>query len=287
MQALLTEYRSSLKLREAEELLDLYFYRPAGFLLVKGISRLPITPNGVTFLSLIAGLVAAWLISTSSLAAAAVWYVVANILDCSDGQLARLQKSGTPLGRLVDGVADYISSVAIFLACGISLAQGNPMGWWLAVAGGIGSAVHAFYFDFYQGEFITTVRGEDNFLERELARFAPSSNENRAERGGFAGLVIRLYVRYLKLQKRSASKQRAVVPDREQYRAAAQPLIRAWSFLGPTTNRSLLVVCALAGRIDLFLWLVISAGNVWLVVCMIRQRAMDRSLAGELPPERS
>jgi len=287
MQALLAEYRRSLKLREAEELLDLYFYRPAGFLLVKGIYRMPITPNGVTLLSLAAGLIAAWLISTSSFAAAAAWYVAANILDCSDGQLARLQKSGTPLGRLVDGVADYVSSVAIFLACGISLAQVNPFGWWLVVAGGISSAVHAFYFDFYQGKFITMARGEDNFLERELARFTSSTGEVRAARGGFAGFVIRLYVGYLKLQKRTALKQLAGEFDPDRYLTIGGPLIRAWSFLGPTTNRSLLIVCALAGRIELFLWCVVTFGNIWLVICIARQRGLERLFSPEAGVGRS
>ena len=126
MQALLDEYRRSLKMPAAEERLDLLFYRPVAFVFVKAIYRLPITPNAVTGLSLIAGLISAWEFSVGGLVAAAAWYAAANILDCSDGQLARLQKSGTPLGRLVDGIADYISSVAIFLGIGFGLARTQP-----------------------------------------------------------------------------------------------------------------------------------------------------------------
>ncbi|MBI3765873.1 MAG: CDP-alcohol phosphatidyltransferase family protein, partial [Ignavibacteriales bacterium] len=120
------EYKRSLKMPEAEEVFDLLFYRPVAFILVKMIYRLPITPNQVTGFSLVAGLIAALFFSMSTAAAivmGALWYALANILDCADGQLARLQHSGTLLGRVVDGVIDYISSVAIFLGIGIGLAS--------------------------------------------------------------------------------------------------------------------------------------------------------------------
>src|ERR1051325_8384328 len=145
---LIEEYKRSLKMPEAEEVFDLVFYRPIAFVFVKAIYRLPITPNQVTGLSLIAGLISAWYFSAgtpAALAAAAVWYAVANVLDCSDGQLARLQKSGSLMGRVVDGVVDYISSVAIFLGIGI----GGGQMWWLVVLGGVSSALHAIMFDQY------------------------------------------------------------------------------------------------------------------------------------------
>ena len=41
---------------EAEEILDLIFYRPLALGFVKLIYRLPVTPNQVTYLSLLAGL---------------------------------------------------------------------------------------------------------------------------------------------------------------------------------------------------------------------------------------
>jgi hypothetical protein len=53
-------------------------------------------------------------------------------------------------------------------------------------------------------------------------------------------------------------------------------MIRLWSFLGPTTNRTLLIVCALIGRIDLYLWIIVVAGNLWLAVCSIVQGRIHR-----------
>ena len=94
---LVDDYRRSLKLPEAEELLDLAFYRPLAYAFVRAVYRTPITPNQVTLLSLAGGLAAAWCFTAGvgpALAWGALWYALANILDCADGQLARLQGSG-------------------------------------------------------------------------------------------------------------------------------------------------------------------------------------------------
>ena len=120
----LDDYKKSLKMPEAEEIFDLLFYRPIAYGFVKLFYRLPITPNQVTFLSMVCGLIAAHEFSLGTSIAlmwAAFWYALANILDCADGQLARLQRSGTVFGRLVDGIADYITSIAIFGGIGIGM----------------------------------------------------------------------------------------------------------------------------------------------------------------------
>jgi len=164
-------YRRSLKMPEAEEVFDLIFYRPLAYLLVLPLSITPITPNQITILSLVAGLIAAYYFSMgipSALFLAAIWYVIANVLDCADGQLARINKNGTPLGRVVDGVADYISSVAIFLGIGFGLeAQGNPQ-WWLVIVTGISSAIHAIKFDEVQSSYIANAKGESDVTRKEI-----------------------------------------------------------------------------------------------------------------------
>ena len=275
---LLEEYRRSLKMPEAEELFDLLFYRPLAFIFVKAVYRSPITPNQVTILSMLAGLASAWFFSLATSAAlvwAAVWYVAANILDCSDGQLARLQNSGTLFGRVIDGVADYVASIAIFLGIDIGLAASSHPMWWLVVIAGLSSALHAFFFDHYQNEFISIVRGERSFLEQEIEKFR---NELQLEHSAVTTSILKLYLKYLGFQRRSNTKaeQQQFQPD--DYRSKNLLMIRLWSFLGPTTNRTLLIVCALAGRVDAFLWLVVCVGNVWLAVCYIRQRQIHRSL---------
>ena len=267
---------------EAEEIFDHLFYRPLAFVLVKAIYRLPITPNGVTLFSIITGFLAAWFFgigTSSALIVGALWYVLTNILDCADGQLARLQKSGTLLGRVVDGVVDYIISLAIFIGIGVGLeGSGNGM-WVLVVLTGVSSAIHAMFFDHYQSEFISTVRGERNFLQSELEQFTDEIERLKSEhRDGIKLFFLSLYVWYLHLQQRASTREHVYQFDPQTYRKQNILMIRLWSFLGPTTNRTLLIICALVGRIDAYLWIVLTVGNLWLAASYLLQRRIHRNL---------
>ncbi|MDT8324097.1 MAG: CDP-alcohol phosphatidyltransferase family protein, partial [Bacteroidota bacterium] len=122
---LLDEYLSSLKMKEVEEFFDLVFYRPLAFLFVKAIYGTSLTPNQITLLSMLCGVlggVAFGIGGTTALLAAAALLVVYDVLDCSDGQLARLKQNGTRIGRILDGVADYVVATAVYLGMGFGFA---------------------------------------------------------------------------------------------------------------------------------------------------------------------
>ena len=283
--SLLTEYKNSLKLAEVEEWLDLFFYRPAAFLLVKAIYRLPITPNQVTGLSLIAGLVSGWCFAQGTVSwffFAGIWYAVANVFDCADGMLARLQGSGTPFGRLVDGVADWAISVAIFVGVGIGLTTltGNPSSWWLAAAGGLTSALHAIVFDSHQQSYIAAIRGKGNPIANELAR-ARSVLNGDGHTSVWIGkrIALRLYLSYMTFQERLniAQDDTPVIPV-EQFRASNRKAMRWWTLVGPTTNRSGLIIAGLFGRPDVFCWVVAIPWSLYVLFMILWQKRIDREL---------
>ncbi len=267
------EYRRSLKLPASEELIDLLFYRPIAYLLVKGISSFPVTPNQVTMLSLAAGLAAAWRFSTGSqagFAEGAIFYAAANILDCADGQLARVQQSGTLMGRVLDGSADYLSGIAIFMGLGLGLeAEGNSS-WPLVIAAGISSTLHAIVFDHYQSEFLSAERGEKDFADSEIERFTREIARLRSQGGGEVRIfLLRSYLSYNRVQRTIG---RFLPSCRTQSNRAF--MIRLWSFLGPSTNRTILILCALYGEIPLFCRFTALALNAWLLAGLLLQKIL-------------
>ena len=209
----------------------------------------------------------------------ALLYALANILDCADGQLARLQGSGTLLGRVIDGVADYFSTTAIFLGIGISLSSGGNNVWWLVIGAGVSSAFHAMIFDDYQGKFISGGSGAGDGIKQEIERFTEEINIMRREhRDGMKVLLIHAYIGYLQFQHRLnlGATQRSVDPER--FRKENRLMIRLWSFLGPTTNRTILIVCAFVNYIGLYLWIIVLIGNLWLIISFLLQRVINRRL---------
>jgi phosphatidylglycerophosphate synthase len=86
------------------------------------VARTPISPNGVTWLMLAAGLAAAAVLSLPGLAAAVGALLLIQLqllLDCSDGELARWQQRSSPAGIYLDRLAHYVTEAALPIALGI------------------------------------------------------------------------------------------------------------------------------------------------------------------------
>ena len=107
-------------------------YRPLAFLPVKSIYKTKITPDQLTLGAIVLGLTGGFLYAFGlhqTSIAGAIFHHSVIILDCSDGQLARLRKkSGSKIGRLLDGIADYIVVASIYIGLAIGYAEkgGQP-----------------------------------------------------------------------------------------------------------------------------------------------------------------
>ncbi len=279
------EYRTSLKMAEAEEILDLVVYRPIAFVIVKLIYRLPITPNQVTYAALVAGLISAFQFAQgteSGFAWGAGWYAIANVLDCGDGMLARLQKSGTPLGRLVDGVVDWISSVAIFLGLGAGMSSyfGEPLYWLLTIVAGVITGYHAMVFDKRQQAYISAVRGERNFAERESEKIG---TELQKKGNAVRKLFLSIYKWYLVVQEGPERKEDEMKQyPSALYRKKNKGIMRWWTWLGPTTNRTLLIIAGMIVHPEWFCWIVLVPANVYLMALFAWQKTITRALDDEV-----
>lgn len=80
--------------------------------------RFPLTPNHVTLLSLLAALLAGFAFSRGSYAAGlvgALLFQLAAVLDCCDGEVARVKYQESALGDVLDIALDAVGNVAVFL----------------------------------------------------------------------------------------------------------------------------------------------------------------------------
>ena len=125
-------YRASKKKRDINWFTE-WVCRPPAAVVVHLLARTPVTPNQVTFASLVvcaaacAMLVAlpghAWLV------AAIAVYELSFVLDCADGQLARIRGSASVLGHLLDFLMDEIKAFLVFGAVAVRLWRdaGDPV----------------------------------------------------------------------------------------------------------------------------------------------------------------
>lgn len=133
-------YQSSRKKRDI--FWNTYVARPAAAGLVWGLARTPITPNQVSFLGGVVFLgVAAILVGWSSpwaMLAAGLVLQASYVLDCADGQLARLTGMTSPVGAYLDFLIDEFKALILVGACCVRLwGQSDDPLWLLLGCGGI------------------------------------------------------------------------------------------------------------------------------------------------------
>ncbi len=178
-QELKQQYRDSLKSMDTEEHIDLAFYRPLGFAWAVLFAKLGISPNVVTIASIFLGVAGGVLLYFGD--APHLWLnylgifliVWANTYDSADGQLARITKQYSRLGRILDGLSGDFWFVAIYFALvfrelhfgdkmlGDYFATHQWIIWALAIAAGACHAKQAAMADYYRQFHLYFLKGKE------------------------------------------------------------------------------------------------------------------------------
>lgn len=287
-----TEFKSTLKSVEVEEIFDLVIYRPLAFLFVKLVFRTNITPNQITLASMVFGIFAGIATAFNSSIAfliAAIMILLYDVLDCSDGQLARLKHNGTHLGRILDGFADYIVSITVYVGIGIGFASNSdsPAFWWVMTAfTGASNAIQSGLLDYYRTKFLDYKLKRLSVLEDELQQFKDEYEKLKSVEGRIIEkFIINVYLKYCQIQNNiistAKSKTLAKKFDRDDYIKRNRTLIHFWTYLGPTTQWTFFILACFINRIDIYLLGITIIGNLLAVILFTLQSFVDKNTVTE------
>lgn len=258
---LINEYRISLKAPAGEELIDLFLFRPAAFVVAKLFHRSPIRPTHVTLSSLVGGVGGGFLLGVGeqTLVLASVLIGVSTMLDCADGQLARLQNSASSMGRILDGVIDYVVGLSVF--AGIAL-RGNPAfaegSWWSFVGvAAMSYALQAMMYDLFRTEYLSSI-GRSRSSETERLRRSALSPQPHA------GILTRFYEHYSALQDRLGTWLGSTTDD-----PATRLHLRLWGLNGTSTHTAVLIAAALLNQLEWYLLYIVVFGNILMLTLMV------------------
>lgn len=101
-----------------EGFVDRHFNRKCSKWLTLGLLHTPLTPNGVTVLATLVGLLAATAFAWGGYAAGivgALLFQLSAILDCCDGEVARLKFLETPFGAQLDIALDNVVHIGLYV----------------------------------------------------------------------------------------------------------------------------------------------------------------------------
>jgi phosphatidylglycerophosphate synthase len=210
-QTLFSDYRKTLKPLEVEEPIDVWVHRPLAYLLAKLSYPTPVSPNFITLVSILFGLASGFAMLVpfaGHLPMAGVCLFLSAVFDCADGQLARMRGTSSAFGRMLDGVADLVVSVA---AVGGSIwliwhKYQHPTALGLVVLGlcvltAVTGSFHTGLYDHYKNVYLrlTSRFREGESYEAAVLRIA--EQRARGELGLLARAATPIYLFYVKRQQ--------------------------------------------------------------------------------------
>jgi len=171
---------------EIEEITNLYLIHPLASRLVPIFAQLHVTPNAVSIVGMLFGILSAFAyyrywdprFAIAGFALMIAWHV----MDGADGQLARYTQSYSYFGKILDGIADNVTFAAVYAALAVTSSRRH--GTWVYALVAISAVFHAIQSASYETE-----RQEYEYLGwGKKPQEPPPRNSEARDRGGPGGI---------------------------------------------------------------------------------------------------
>lgn len=278
------EFLSSLKSLDTEEHIDIYFYRRLGWMWACIARKLGITPNAITIASIFIGVGAGICFYSTDIwvnIGGLLLLILANSFDSADGQLARMTKQYSRLGRILDGLAGDMWFISIYVCVCLRTVESTTLFvehtwavWTIAAVAGVSHIIQAAMADYYRQMHLQCVNGKS-----ELDNSA-SLRAKLAESKGFGRVMMHLYLLYTQCQERiipnaMALLGRGTLP--EAFRAESLPLMKYANALTFNWRSITLAITLLCGCPWLYFVAEIVLGNLLLAYMVTRHERICRN----------
>jgi hypothetical protein len=323
------EFKKTLKSSDTEDWLDLHFVRPFCYYWALLFARLDIHPNTVTILSMFIGAGSAIFFGCASFyyngmeglmfnIIAILMLCLADIFDCTDGQLARMTGKKSKLGRILDGLAGFTWFIPIYHAMIYRFYLHHDLEFqWLGIedtpanalivtgiayiigviAGFMGTGCQQRLADYYIQVHLFFLKGEKGSELDNSKRQQEIYDQMDESTPAYERYFQKTYIDYTKKQEASTPQfQRLLaklrskfgsldaIPQefREEFRQYSLPVIK-WNGLLTFNFRSfwLFLFCLLDVPVMYFVWEIVGMGLLYLYVKR-RHEAFCRKLADKL-----
>ncbi|HBI58386.1 MAG: CDP-alcohol phosphatidyltransferase family protein [Duncaniella sp.] len=301
-----SSYRDSLKSMDTEEHIDLFFYRPIGYAWACLARKLGVTPNAITIASIFLGIGAGVMFYFNSLWMNVIGMLLliwANSFDSADGQLARMTKQYSRLGRILDGLSGDVWFACIYVA--ICLRENVTSAffmehpwviWVVAVVTGICHAKQAAMADYYRQFHLYFLKGEDGSELEKASDLKTKLATLSWSRDFWKKLTLTFYTNYTVQQEATAPAMQALrrelqqrfpsgrIPQsfRDAFRTASLPLMKYTNILSFNWRTIALFISLFLKMPWLYFAFELVVLNNLLVYMVIRHEAICRKFTAEL-----
>jgi len=277
-------YESSLKSKQADELLNTYFIRPVASLFVGLLYPTPLLPIHVVLLGSLFGIASAIFIGFGNLVWGGIFLFVKNILDAVDGQLARARHQEDRRGRFLDSISDFLINFLIFGAIGwhlLKIHTGVEI-WILASLAFLSLSLRVSYFVYY---FVAYLHLGQKLTQNR--QFEILTEEDR-QGDPLALLLQRIYIFLYNWQDRFVGQLDRWCLGRTEGLSHNErqkllewwyshlPSLRLSGFLGLGTELTFVILGLILNKIHLYLWFNVIFLNGYAVFLIVYRKHLAR-----------
>ena len=219
-------------------------------------------------------------------------HVLTNALDNADGQLARLTNRGSLQGAIMDGFADYIVFLSVYVHLSLRyVAEGGSwLIWVLALAAATSHAVQSMMIDHYRNAYLQFVAGKRS-ADANSAATVRAEYERTSWRELFKKLGLRSYLNYalqqeafapalLKLRLATSGKMPGWLPN--EFREDCLPLVKWCNTLATNPRMLLIFAFLLLGQPSWYFVCELTVLNAVLIYVLLRHEIIFRSFLARL-----
>ncbi len=294
----MSQIESTYKAIDVEETIDIYFYRPIGYVIAKGCSKLGITPNAVTIASIFIGVYGGHLLYYRDFTTNAVGFllwIIADTLDSVDGQLARMTNHKSKLGRILDGFGGNLMFLSMYLHLfARMIATSEIAAPWLflvVLSSGVSHSLQSSLADYYRNAYL-------KFVVDPAKAELDNSDDMRGEyeqlsfrKSPFRKFLLRAYLNYTiqqetlsktfqRLRKKVAASYGNAVPGwfAAEYRRRNKPLMKYYAVLTTNTRMIMMMACVLTNHVPWYFVGEIVVFNLVMVIVTLYQERLSARL---------
>jgi hypothetical protein len=267
------EFWQSIKSFDTEEKLDLYFYRPLGFMIAKVAHELGLKPTTVTLIGMAIGVYGGYLTqfntSLSLLTLGVVLFILGCIFDSADGQLARISGESSKIGLILDGICDNLVFGSFYIFSTWTLVPEYGMGiYLLAVIAGASHSLQCSALDFYNREYLFFGYGKTQNDDYWNPSVEEAKNSINSASTPLEKLFKQMHLTWIRQQNAISTRSteqrlmlRKIILEggakAEQvmalYREHNRNVLRLWRLMGPNFHSIGMIFFAYLARFDLYI----------------------------------
>ncbi len=286
---------STYKSADTEEFLDRIFYRKVGYRMAVASKAIGLTPNAVTFISIIFGVAAGHLFfyqNTTINIIGVLLLIIAEALDGADGQLARMTNTFSRYGRIFDGVAGNLWFISIYLhmSARFIIEGGTPFIFLIALISGISHSFQSAMADYYRIFYLFFTQSKNKDID-DLNEVKETYSKLSWIKTPFKKFLLRVYINYTHQQHILAKNVRSmykyvednfkgIIPHwlTEEYRKLNKPMIKYQNILTTNTRMIVLFIAVFWGNILHYFLFELIVLNLILIYFVIKEEKIHKYL---------